>query len=674
MRRIFYGIMLVLLSSSMLLPSLEFGADFPISEEGYVKIIDFYSCDTRGILQDYFPIKTTACFNISIRNLGQVPRNISIYVSVHDELNVPIGIDRYDTIIPQNASAYYIMSVYIPKWAFVGFATAYASLLEEGISVGDKTTGFYIGPEDLMPPIIDIVSPENITYETEPIFLAFTINERTTWIGYSLNDVINVTVSGNTTLSDLDNGSHRIRVYAYDTSGNLGSSEDIYFNVSIMRDVAIIGVECSSKEVCAGEILDIAITVLNEGTMTETFNVSTYANSTVIGTLTVANLSRNNQENFVLFWNTTNINHGNYTIKAVASAVLRETDTADNTYVDGEVRIKEPPVACFTFSPTLPFSFEAISFNASLSTPEGGIMVSYEWNFGDGTSNATGVTASHVYSDNGTYAVTLVVTDSEELTDTDCQNITVLNQPPVANFSKTAETVFIDELVDFNASASYDLDGTITAYFWDFGDGTNAAGVTAVHGYEHNGTYEITLTVTDDDDASGSTSVIKNVLSRPDVAVSNATASKTVVGQGYSLDMNLVLTNKGERVETSDVTIFVGAASIATQKITLTNGKSTVVIFTWNTANFSTGNYTLTAYAWPIQGEIFTSDNEVSVGIVFVTIPGDINGDSYANAKDAICLGAAFCGFGESNPNADINGDGYVNAKDAVILGIHFNE
>lgn len=155
-------------SLMMLLSLLRFNVRFQTSEAGDVWITDFYSCDALGIPQDYFPKKTTAYFNISVRNLAQDPKNISIYLTVQDELSVPIGTDQLSNVIPQNVSTYYIMSVFLPKWAYVGIATAYAALWEEGNLIDGKTTEFYIGPEDLTPPIIHILSPENATYETEP--------------------------------------------------------------------------------------------------------------------------------------------------------------------------------------------------------------------------------------------------------------------------------------------------------------------------------------------------------------------------------------------------------------------------------------------------------------------------------------------------------------------------
>lgn len=72
------------------------------------------------------------------------------------------------------------------------------------------------------------------------------------------------------------------------------------------------------------------------------------------------------------------------------------------------------------------------------------------------------------------------------------------NQDPVAEF--TAEVQ--DLTVNVDASASTDLDGEITEYSWDFGDGSAGTGQSAEHAYADSGTYEVTLTVTDNRDGT----------------------------------------------------------------------------------------------------------------------------------------------------------------------------
>lgn len=72
----------------------------------------------------------------------------------------------------------------------------------------------------------------------------------------------------------------------------------------------------------------------------------------------------------------------------------------------------EVPVPSFTYSPQSGAFPLTVNFNASASTDPDGTIVSYAWNFGDGTSG-TGVTASHTYTAPGTYSPTLTVTDND---------------------------------------------------------------------------------------------------------------------------------------------------------------------------------------------------------------------------------------------------------------------
>jgi membrane peptidoglycan carboxypeptidase len=70
----------------------------------------------------------------------------------------------------------------------------------------------------------------------------------------------------------------------------------------------------------------------------------------------------------------------------------------------------EAPVAAFTYAPASPRIGEQVTFDASSSTDDGEI-VTYAWEFGDGSPLANGVSAAHTYTAPGTYTVTLWVTD-----------------------------------------------------------------------------------------------------------------------------------------------------------------------------------------------------------------------------------------------------------------------
>jgi len=90
-----------------------------------------------------------------------------------------------------------------------------------------------------------------------------------------------------------------------------------------------------------------------------------------------------------------------------------------------------------------------------------------------------------------------------------------LNQPPIANFTYSPEKPVVNQPVTFDASSSYDPDGNIISYEWNFGDGniTNTTHEIIKHSYSEAGSYEVTLTVKDDEGATNSTTKIITVYS-----------------------------------------------------------------------------------------------------------------------------------------------------------------
>jgi PKD repeat protein len=145
------------------------------------------------------------------------------------------------------------------------------------------------------------------------------------------------------------------------------------------------------------------------------------------------------------------------------------------------------------------------TFDASASSDPDGSISSYAWNFGD-SQTGTGATASHVYSSAGTYTVTLTVTDNSGDTGTHSASVTATappaNQAPVAAFSSSVANL----VASFNGSGSTDPDGTIASYAWNFGDSGTGTGASPNHTYAAAGTYQVNLTVTDNQGATGTVS------------------------------------------------------------------------------------------------------------------------------------------------------------------------
>ena len=148
---------------------------------------------------------------------------------------------------------------------------------------------------------------------------------------------------------------------------------------------------------------------------------------------------------------------------------------------------------------------ETIIFNASKSMDKDGKLIEFLWDFGDGTQQKTTAkveTVKHSYLDPGKYTVTLTVKDNSGSSSDTSQDtvVVVINHPPVAEsgpdqYVKTRE-------VKFDASGSYDPDGKIINYLWNFGDGKAGKGISARHTYRNPGRYTVRLTVIDDSKTS----------------------------------------------------------------------------------------------------------------------------------------------------------------------------
>jgi len=182
--------------------------------------------------------------------------------------------------------------------------------------------------------------------------------------------------------------------------------------------------------------------------------------------------------------------------------------------------------------------------------------------------------------------------------------------------------------------------------------------------------------------------VITSPLGIHDINVTDVTTSKDgctpmpTVGQTLTMRINVTVKNEGDFTESFNLTVNATNATtsivVGTQTVSnLLSGETRMLLFTWDTTTAAYGDYTISAYATPVSNEFDTANNLFTDGVVRVVIPGDINADTYVNAKDAVLLGTAFNsnrGQQSYNKNADVNDDDYVNAKDAVLLGKHFNE
>jgi len=137
----------------------------------------------------------------------------------------------------------------------------------------------------------------------------------------------------------------------------------------------------------------------------------------------------------------------------------------------------------------------------------------YGWGNSSGDWNAANKIKAWAFATGGAKEVWAEVKDGDGQTDKDSANI-YANPLLIANAGQD-QSVSSGDLVSFDGSNSYDPDGTIVSYHWDFGDGTTAEGESVNHRFrgkmDYPKSYTVTLTVMDDDGNKGTDNVVIKV-------------------------------------------------------------------------------------------------------------------------------------------------------------------
>ena len=267
-----------------------------------------------------------------------------------------------------------------------------------------------------------------------------------------------------------------------------------------------------------------------------------------------------------------------------------------------------PPVAVAAANSTTGLAPFAASFNGSGSFDQDGLVVSYAWDFGDGTT-AVGATSSHSYGKIGTYNATLTVTDNQGLSNQDILLIQVLgpNLSPIAKASAAPATGPAALTVTLDGTASSDPDGSIVSYVWNFGDGTAAgSGSKVQHTYQSAGSFTARLTVTDNRGATAAASVLIQASTPPPKIIRVQSLALTLQNntQGVAGTVSIKVTaTDGTAVQGVNVAgswggIVTGSASASTDA----TGTATIV----SKRTRSTGTLSFTVLSLTKTGCIYT--------------------------------------------------------------------
>ena len=325
--------------------------------------------------------------------------------------------------------------------------------------------------------------------------------------------------------------------------------------------------------------------------------------------------------------------------------------TIEDGYFNNYIPPPPPPTAKLYINPPKtidPTLTAGQSFNVSYSIINGTNVNSWTANilYSNAVLNATGVTEGDYLKSAGTTTFTSTIENSFNLTHGRIHLACALTSGAVNGSGELAKLTF--EVLALGET-------NITVADADLRDPANAVlPFTTANGY------------------------FNNMVLR-DIAVVSVVPTNTAIAQGYSLNITVVVENKGDNSESFNVTLFANASvAVPSQRIeNLPSLGNTTLLFIWDTSSFAIGNYTITAAAEILPGEANPGDNTLSGGVINVMLPGDIDGDGKVDMRDIEPMrpvyGATF-GVPRWNPNADQDGNGRVDLRDIAIMLINFGK
>ncbi len=191
-----------------------------------------------------------------------------------------------------------------------------------------------------------------------------------------------------------------------------------------------------------------------------------------------------------------------------------------------------PPSAAAAATPSSGETPLSVAFSSAGSFDPDGAIVAFAWNFGDGATS-TVPNPTHVYADAGSFTAILTVTDTAGAPVAIAATAPSSNLVPVASATATPSSGFTPLTVAFGSAGSFDPDGTIVAFAWDFRDGSVSDQANPTHTYSTADNFLVLLTVTDNQGASTVTVVTVMVAPPSSVNLASITFSPaTVTGGG----------------------------------------------------------------------------------------------------------------------------------------------
>jgi hypothetical protein len=569
-----------------------------------VKLLSVRTVDQNLTNQNHFGKGGDMGVVITLRSIAMTLKNATIQIVVYDDVKVPVNTtETQDFIVPPNEQ---VVTIYIkatlPIGSFVGSrspsvnVSAITSLNGGYPYCPPVSTGFSITTED--PIKIDypdaavvVVLPSAGTIEADQSLTLETIvrSEGTLAETFSVNTYFDQMLLGTNQVTALPAykaaifffsinsslltvGDHTISAFIpylpveVNLTDNYFSSQIVVTPIpQVVRDIGIASIILSTNSIFVGGVVNIHVMVMNNGNSTESFSVSTYYNSSLIGTEQVSLLVPGAEQDLLFSWDTSLVSPGTYQISASAP-LTGDSSPGDNTYLDGFVKVmKQLP----------PFVHDVNITSVTLSTHSvyiGGIVGIY-------------VTVKN----NGTYAESFGVSTY--------YNSTFIGTAQVSSLAPGGEQNLVFSWDTSSVTAgSYRINAS-APLAGDFSPGDN--------------TY-----------LDGLINVMTPV-PPIDVAITDANLSKPSPAKffiGQTVKINAVAANLGTVPEVFNVTAYENGTEIAPPtQVSLGPNANTSLTFSWDTSGAIKGTYNITVSASHVAGETNFLNNDRVAGQVNLT-------------------------------------------------------
>jgi subtilase family serine protease len=489
----------------------------------------------------------TITFNVTIKNRGAA-RSGSFKTSFYIG-GVKLGEwSIYGLSAGQEISATFTWTAVEGSHSVKAFVDSTNAIMEESETNNEKQKTFQVGPKPKPELIVyDIGWTPSGPVEGDPVTFTVTIKNNGTvnagsfrvayyidgaklgeWFISSLSAGQNTTKTFTWTAVGV--GNHTVRVCAdpnndikEENETNNCRDKNFAVNAVPKPDLIVSDISWTPEKPVEGETVNFTVTIKNNGTLNAgSFNVADFIDGIKLGEWSIHSLSAGQMDTRHFSWTAVK---GDHTVKSLADSSYNVDETNEGNNEREVILVGPKPdliVSDISWNPTNPVEGDTVTFtvtikNQGTANTSSFKVVCYINDVEKGNWSITNLSAGQNTTRTftwtaveGSHTVRAFADSNGNVEEKDETNNlreeVVGNQPPAALFCFRNEydymnnsVVFIYKSTCFNASQSYDPDGNIASYTWDFGDGniTTVASPIVHHNYIKPGTYTVTLNVTD---------------------------------------------------------------------------------------------------------------------------------------------------------------------------------